>query len=147
MTRSTHFVAGPPLQLFGPGLRMTWLLLFCVIATAQIVPLPPLAQLPLYSYVAAKVIIFLILGFLTPLAFWRFSNLGFGVLFSIGVTVALELAQRFVPGHRTSYLELCGKLILLLLGFAIGIDTRHDRQIKLGPVRLRLRDPFFREID
>jgi hypothetical protein len=136
--------SGPSaLTLFSVPFRIGWCTVFCVLLVAEVVPLPPVAPIPLYSYLAAKVVLFAALGFLTPLTFWTFKTLGFGILFSIVTTAIVEFLQSFSPGHRASYLELLGKLVLLFSGFAVAITARHDLQIKIGPIRIPLYDPFF----
>jgi len=79
-------------------------------------------------------------GFLSPLAFWRFDSLGLGLLFSILAAGVVEAMQSVSEGHRGSYVEFAAKLILLFIGFAYALSARYDRVLRFGPLRLDLLD-------
>ena len=128
-------------NLFSPSLRRLWVLAAVATLLSQVVPLPPWGPVPLYSYVVAKGLLFLLTGVLTPLAFWRFNSLGFGASFAVLTTIVAEAVQFLIAGHRTRTWELLAKLLLLFIGFAVSLEVRHDRGIKLGPLHLNLTDP------
>ncbi len=131
----------PHLRMFSGTLRVAWAVVSIVTIWSEIAPRSPsLLPLPYYSYTAAKVILFVLIGFLSPLTFWRFDSLGLGLLFSVLVAGAVEGVQSISPGHRASYFEFAAKLILLFIGFAYSLNARYDRVLRFGPLRLFLRD-------
>ena len=101
---------------------------------------PSLPPLPYYSYTTAKAVLFILIGFLSPLTFWRFDSLALGLLCSAGAAGAVEAIQSVSEGHRGSYLEFAAKLVLLFLGFAYALNARYDRVLKLGPLHIGLLD-------
>lgn len=131
----------PHLRMFSGALRLAWVVISIVTIWSEIMPRSPgLLPLPYYSYTLAKVILFVLIGFLSPLTFWRFDSLGLGLLFSILVAGAVEGIQSVSLGHRASYFEFAAKLILLFIGFAYALNARYDRELRLGPLRVFLRD-------
>jgi hypothetical protein len=104
------------------------------------IPAPPVDARLFYSYMALRAAMFVALGFLSPLAFWRFDRIGYGVLFACGGAFAGELIQAVSPGHSSSFREFAGKVCLLLLGFALALAPRYDRRIRLGPIHIPLYD-------
>jgi hypothetical protein len=104
---------------------------------AELLPRPNFAPLLFYSYSGCKALMFVLLGFLTPLAFWRFDRIGLGVVASaVGAGVA-EISQSLVAGHRSSFPEFLLKLLLLLTGFAVALSVRYDRKIAVGRFGIR----------
>jgi hypothetical protein len=100
--------------------------------------LPPLI---FYSYKATKVILFVILGYLSPLTFWRFDSLALGFLFALGSAATVEVLQAWVQsGHRFSLFELLAKLFLIGVGFIMALGARYDGEISLGLLHLRVRN-------
>ena len=81
---------------------------------------------------------------LTPFSFWRFNRLAYGAMFAVLSIVVAEAFQGLSAGHRTSYLELVAKLLVLFTGFAFALELRLDRRIKLGPLSVVLFDPITR---
>ncbi len=100
--------------------------MFVVLITlaSQVVPLPPVRPSVLYSYVAAKGLLFFLTGVLTPFSFWRFNRLAYGAMYAVLSIVVAEALQGLIAGHRTSYLELVAKLLVLFTGFAFALELR-----------------------
>ena len=128
-------------RMFSPAFRIAWAVFFVVTIWCEIAPRSPsLPPLPYYSYTAGKAVLFLLVGFLSPLTFWRFDSLGLGLLFSALAAGAVEGVQSVSEGHRGSYLEFGAKLVLLFIGFAFALSARYDRGLRLGPWHLSLID-------
>lgn len=137
-------------SMFGVAVRSLWFLLLVCTLTSELVPLSPgfearFSPLTFHFYQAAKMISFFVFGFLTPISWWSSRSLGTGAIFAIVTTAIVELAQAFIPGHRTSVFELLVKLLLLFIGFASGLDVRHDQRFTAGPVRVRLSSRYWSE--
>jgi hypothetical protein len=137
----------PAVRMFSWAIRFVWILLFCLLLVSELVPRPLFAPLMYYSYSSAKAIMFLLLGFTTPLAFWRFDHLGWGVFFAVAAAGAAESAQSLLEGHRSSFAEFLLKLVLLLIGFACALNSRYDRRIGVGRYGVRLLDTHFSQPD
>jgi hypothetical protein len=136
------------IPMFGLVVRGLWFLLLGCTLVSELVPLSVAfeAQFSTFtfrSYEAAKLVGFLVFGFLTPLAWWRYKNLGVGVLFAMVTTAIVEMGQAFIPGHRTSVIELGVKLVLLLTGFMAALDIRKYQYFSAGPVRLRFSSRYW----
>ncbi len=136
------------LALFSAPLRGLWFLLFAGTLVSELVPLTlafeaRFSPLTFYFYEVAKLLAFFALGFLTPIAWWHYKSLGRGVLFAIVVTGIVELGQAFIPGHRTSLLELAVKLGLLFTGFVSGLDVRKYQQLTVGPFCIRFSSRYW----
>lgn len=135
------------IRLFTWNLRIVWILLFCVTLGWELVPAPGVAPWIFYTLKCCKGVTFILLGFVTPLAFWRFDSLGFGVLFScLGGGIA-EMLQSMSYGHRASPAEFLLKLLLLFLGFAFALSARYDRKLTLGPITVGLLDSHLTDND
>jgi hypothetical protein len=134
-------------RLFTPGMRVAWALVFGITILVESIPVPLVHPVLFYSFLALKAALFVALGYLTPLTFWRFDSLGLGVLFSVAGAMASELIQAISPGHSTSLKEITGKLLLLLFGFALALHARYDRRIHLGVVQLHLEDSHRKQQD
>jgi len=137
--------SGPPkqaagLRIFTRNARLSWCALSMIALASELIPMPGIPPALFYSYKASKALIFLLLGFVTPLCFWRFDSLGLGLLFSIIAAGSAELVQTGFQGHRSSYVEFFLKLLLLLAGFAVGLNARYDRKLQIGSFCLRLFD-------
>lgn len=130
------------LSLFGTLFRTAWFVLLALTLSSELIPRPlDMTPVPLYSYTAAKAVAFLLWGFATPLAFWRFDSLGSGVVSSIAITAIIECAQLSIGGHRFSWLELAGKLALVFFGFMVALDCRYENRISIGAILICLRNP------
>ena len=105
----------------------------------EVEPLPAEMYPPLfYSYKVLKGLLFFALGYLTPLAFWRFNSLGRGMLLAVLSASAVEMAQDFFQGHRFSLFELALKLLVIFAGFALALNARYEQRISLGWWRIQL---------
>jgi hypothetical protein len=134
--------------MFSTPVRGLWFLLLVCTLASELVPLSRsfeahFSTLVFHGYEALKLVCFLVFGFLAPIAWWRYNNLGMGVLFAIVTTVVVELGQAFIPGHRASALELAVKLILLFAGFAAALDVRKYQEFHTGPLWIRFSSPYW----
>ena len=119
---------------------MTWVTILACTILSEILPLRGVPPVALYSYMAAKGVLFVIFGFITPLAFWRYTLLGTSIVLATSVTTIVEMIQSLIEGHRSSCLELLIKAMCILVGFILGLHIRFDRSIMLGPIRLKFLD-------
>ena len=132
----------PELRLFGRLLSVAWGLLLIGTMIVELTPRDPtwVPQM-FYPITVAKGLMFLLLGFVSPLAFWKFNSLGVGVLFAVITAGAVESLQTLLVGHHASYLEFTAKLLLVILGFVLALVARHDRKLQIGPFHIILSDP------
>ena len=123
--------------MFGKPLKLFWAMLALGAIAVELVP----AHYPAGVFVKqnwAKASLFLTLGYLPPMAFWRFSYLTASILVSASSAILVELIQAMVAhGHRFSWVELGVKLALLAAGFLIALDVRYERDLmRRRPIRL-----------
>jgi hypothetical protein len=145
LVRPSH---DPQIRLFGVLVRAIWVAAFLLTAAIEAIPRDPLWGPHLfYPYTLAKAVLFLLLGFMTPLAIWNFSTLGLGFVFAIAAAGSIEGAQHFLPGHQASFLEFAAKVVLLIFGFAAALVVRNDHCLQIGRFRLHLADRHSSEID
>ena len=131
--------SGFSIRSFSKGLRITWLVIFAVTIVSEVYPFPLLPPAPFYSIWGVKLLLFLVLGFIGPLAFWRFNALNRGIMLAAGSAAFVEVLQGALGhGHAFHWYELLVKLGLILAGFIVGLGAVHDRQIVLGPLRIVL---------
>ena len=142
-----HSRGTPEMRMFGWTVRSIWILLFCLLLATELIPRPLFAPIMYYSYSSAKGIMFLLLGFATPLAFWRFDRIGLGVFFAVAAAGIAELSQSLLEGHRSSVAEFLLKVLLLLIGFACALNARYDRRIGFQRFGIRLLDTHFSRTD
>jgi glycopeptide antibiotics resistance protein len=128
------------ITMFGSVPRALWGTVLAITLSSELIPRPNLTPISFYSYLSFKIVFFLLLGFSTPLTFWRFNSLNRGMLIAALSTIAVEILQLWIPGHSFSILELAGKLILMIFGIALALDARYDGRLRLGPVFIRLSD-------
>jgi len=130
------------LKVFTPTLRTTWLLIVAVTIVSEVILLPtnpPLPPIPHYAYKIFKVLLFISVGYLAPLAFWRFNALNRGIMLAAISSAAVESLQGIIGhGHGFHWYELLIKLALILIGFALALDARYEHQISLGPLHIHL---------
>jgi hypothetical protein len=136
------------IPMFSKAVRGLWFFVLACTVASELVPLSlafegQFSPFVFYCYEAAKLVAFFVFGFLTPIAWWRYQNLGMGVLFAIVTTAVVELGQVFIPGHRTSTLELAVKLVLLFTGFAGALDVRKYQQLNIGPLHVRFSSRYW----
>jgi hypothetical protein len=126
-------------RVFTPGMKALWAVIVVITVVSEIVPIPLMPPVPFYSYCAAKLICFVAIGYLAPLAFWRFNALNRGILLASISAACVESLQGLLHhGHSFHWYELVVKLALILLGFALALDARYERMISIGPIRCRL---------
>jgi hypothetical protein len=115
--------------VFGKPLKLFWAMLALAAIAIELVP----AHYPAGVFVTqnwTKAGLFLLLGYLAPMAFWRFSYLTASILASAASAILVELIQAMVAhGHRFSWIELGVKLALLAAGFLIALDVRYERDL------------------
>jgi hypothetical protein len=148
-----HLASQPPsgggelsrIRLFSWNLRIVWVLLFCLTLGWELIPAPGVAPWVFYTLKSCKGLTFVLLGFVSPMAFWRFDSLGFGVLFSCVAAGVAEMLQSMSYGHRASPAEFLLKLLLLFLGFAFSLSARYDRKLSFGPFSIGLIDSHLTE--
>lgn len=98
-----------------------------------------MAPFPFYVIKCAKLVLFLVLGYLAPLAFWRFNALNRGVMLAAGSSALIEGLQGILGnGHAFHWYELLMKLVLILLGFIAGLEAIYNGAIVIGPLRIPL---------
>jgi hypothetical protein len=119
---------------------MFWLGTALLISLVEIFPFDNLHVRPafFYSYEFLKAAAFVGLGFEVPLVFWRFNSLNRGLAISLLSAAAIEEIQMFVMGHRLNIFELVLKGILIMVGFTLGLLRRHDEQLSLLGIHVRL---------
>jgi hypothetical protein len=134
--------AANAVKVFTPTLRVVWIAIVAVTIVSEVLLLPtnpPLPPIPHYSYKIFKVLLFIAVGYLAPLAFWRFNALNRGIMLAAASAMGVETLQGLIGrGHSFHWYELLLKLGLILLGFALALDARHERQISAGPFHISL---------
>lgn len=115
---------------FTPALKAIWGAVALATVVTEVAPMPPLAPSAFYCIKATKVLLFLALGFLAPLALSRFQALNRGILLAVGSSTVVELLQGILRhGHSFHWYELVAKLLIILCGFAVALEVRYDRSI------------------
>ncbi len=131
--------AGLSIRAFSKSLRIAWLVIFALTVVSEVYPFPLIPPLPFYSIWFTKLLLFLVLGYMAPLAFWRFNALNRGILLAAGSAAFVEVLQGILGhGHSFHWYELLVKLALILPGFIVGLGAVHDQQILIGPLRIAL---------
>jgi hypothetical protein len=127
---------------FSIPIRILFVAIVSALVIAELASIPMWPPPIYYPWQISKLIGFVVIGVLTPLAFWRFNALNRGLLYAALSAAFVETMQAIVnrghSGHAFHWYELIIKLILILFGFAIGLDIRYERQIKVGPVQFVL---------
>jgi glycopeptide antibiotics resistance protein len=127
------------LRVFTRGIRITWLAIAAITILLEIIPIPLMAPLRFYAYCGGKALLFALLGYMAPLAFWRFNELNRGIAFAAFSACLVETLQGVLHhGHSFHWYELLIKLAIILVGFSLALNARYDRQIAIGPLRIRL---------
>jgi hypothetical protein len=130
---------GPAVELFGKLLRFAWIAIASATVITEVVPVVGLSPTAFYTYKTAKIALFFLLGYCTPLAIHRFDKLNRGLLLAVGSTISVEGLQALIGnGHRFSFIELLAKVVLIGLGFAFALDARYERAMSIGNWRIRL---------
>ena len=132
------------LPVFGPMVRSIWAVVLTATVLSEVLPIPPMTPVSFYSYCAGKAVMFLVVGYLTPLAFWRFDDRGF--LAAAACATFVETLQGIVGhGHSFHWYEMGVKLMLIFFGFVLALEARYERRILHGPLRIQLVSPHFRD--
>ncbi len=127
------------LRAFGAGARFVWLLIFTITVVSDVYPFPLLPPLVFYTIWGIKLLLFFLLGYVAPLAFWRFNALNRGVTLAALSATFVEAVQGIVGhGHSFHWYELIVKLALILLGFGLALEAVYDRKISIGPLKIYL---------
>jgi len=127
---------------FSISIRILFVVIVSALVISELTPIPVWPPPIYYPYQILKLAGFVIIGILTPLAFWRFNALNRGLLYAALSAAFVESMQAIVNrGHAFHWYELVVKLVLILFGFSIGLDIRYERQIKIGPLQLILHGP------
>ena len=121
--------------------KAIWIVLLACTVGSELIPLPPAIEahftyLGFYVYVAAKLLLFFVFGFITQIAWWKYTALTAAEVISILATAGAEIGQLFIPGHRASGLELVVKLALLFTGTIAGLDVRKYQNVHAGPISI-----------
>ena len=125
--------------------KLTWVSLLLLTVLLEVTFLPREIYPPyFYTYKCVKGLLFFTLGYLTPIAFWRFNSLGRGFLWAVLSAVFVEVVQGFFPGHRFSTAELLLKLAVLFAGFAFALNARYEGRIGIGSWQIRLLNEHLR---
>jgi|GEM_PF-2628482 len=127
---------GLSLRVFTRGMRLLWIAIAIIIVVVELMPIPLMPPKPFYVYCAMKALLFVLLGFIAPLAFWRFNALNRGIFLASVSAVCVETLQGLLRnGHSFHWYELVLKLILIFAGFAFALNAVFDQKISLGPIR------------
>jgi hypothetical protein len=130
---------------FSISIRILFVAIVSAMVVSELISVPVWPPPIYYPYQIMKLTGFVVVGVLTPLAFWRFNALNRGLLYAALSAAFVESMQAIVnrghSGHSFHWYELAVKLVLILFGFSIGLDVRYERQIKIGPVQLILHGP------
>jgi hypothetical protein len=125
------------LQVFSSALRVLLLAIAVCTIASEIIPVTNIAPLVFYLYKGSKVVLFLLLGFCTPLALWRFDSINRGLIFAAVSATVVEVSQIFVAGHRFSVFELLAKLALIVIGFVFAMNALYERTIRVFGIEIR----------
>lgn len=127
---------------FSLSIRIFFILVVAALVIAELTPVPMWPPPIYYPWQICKLLAFVVVGLLAPLAFFRFNALNRGLLYAAFSAAFVETMQSLInaghSGHAFHWYELVVKLILILFGFSIGLDIRYERQIKIGPFQLLL---------
>jgi hypothetical protein len=148
MTRGFVFSKQQPhvttinVNAFSISIRILFLVFVSALVIAELISVPMWPPPIYYPWQISKLVSFVVIGILTPLAFWRFNALNRGLLYAALSAAFVETLQAIVnrghSGHAFHWYELAVKLVLILFGFSIGLDIRYERQFKLGPLQFVL---------
>lgn len=117
-----------------------WTALAAFTVISEVMPVPPMGPVLHYGiYCPLKLICFLMVGYLTPMAFARFSFLNRGIAFAAVSAAAVEILQGLIGnGHSFHIYELTFKWIVIALGFMFGLDARCEGSLDFAFVHITL---------
>jgi hypothetical protein len=127
---------------FGKVTKAAWVVLLTASIIVETMPNPNVRPFYFYCYAALKVLCFIAVGYLTPLALSRFNSLTRGIMLALSTAICTELVQAMLPGsHHFHWYELLAKPILVAVGAAFALEARYDEQISIGslhfPIHVR----------
>ena len=128
------------LKIFTPTLKLIWLITMLLISLIEILPFNSdnVPVIVFYSYKLLKAALFVAFGFETPLTFWRFDSIRAGLLMTLLSTLIIECIQNMSTGHSSSGLELLAKSALIMFGFVLAFNPRHDHELSVFGVHVQL---------
>jgi hypothetical protein len=133
------------INAFSISIRILFVVIVATMVAAELTPVPMWPPHIFYPYCFLKFLGFIVIGILTPIAFWRFNALNRGLLYAAFSAAFVETMQALVnpghSGHAFHWYELAVKLVVILFGFSIGLDIRYERQLKIGPIQFLLHGP------
>src|SRR5271170_7148502 len=108
------------LPVFGLLVRSIWVVVLLATVLSEVLPLPPMSLTLFLTYCATKAVLFVAVGYLTPLAFWRCDHRGFIVV--AACSCVFEILQTFIAhGHAFHLYAMILKVVLILIGFATAL--------------------------
>ncbi len=121
------------LRIFSAAFRSAWLATVIVTIVAELTPFHSegMSLFVFYGWKAVKCVLFLALGWETPLTFWKSGSLTNGLLLGFVSAAVIECLQGLVVGHRFSVVELLAKMLIIVTGFVLGLVARHDETISV----------------
>lgn len=126
-------------HVFTPFMRAVWTASFVLTILLELTPIPPIAPAYFYTYCASKLILFMLVGYFAPLAFWPFNNLNRAILLGLFSAGSIELTQGILRrGHRFVWYELAAKVAIIVGCFVLALVARHNRRIAIGSIRVQL---------
>jgi hypothetical protein len=128
------------LHIFNGYTRSLWIALAATTVISEVVPIPHMSPMLHYGvYSPSKLVVFLLIGFFTPLAFARLNVLNRGIAFAAVCATVVEVLQGLIGnGHSFHFYELAVKLTIILLGFMVGLEARYEGTLTLGILRIIL---------
>jgi hypothetical protein len=125
--------------LFTPKMQTLWVVVVLFTIAPELLPIRPMPTPLFLLYYFVKILSFLSLGFLAPLALRSLNGIGLGMVLSFLSAFLIETCQGLLhDGHVFHWHELIGKLTLIALGFAFGLDARYELKMSLGPLKINL---------
>ena len=134
----THagYLSAGNIAVFSTTFRMLWMAVLIATIAAEVMP-AHFSPVLFYTYKLTKCVLFVTLGYLTPLTFWRFNSLNLGLLFAAASAASVELLQGVIGnGHAFSGIELFAKLVIIAFGFVLALDARYEHAVAIGRLRL-----------
>ncbi len=128
------------LTMFSRAFRSAWLATVLLTTIVELTPFHSegMPRYVFYSWKAFKCLLFLALGWETPLTFWKSNTLTNGLLLGFISAGAIECIQGLVVGHSFSPVELIAKMLIIVTGFLLGLIARHDESIGLASFSIHL---------
>lgn len=130
------------INAFSISIRILFVVIVSAMVIGELTSVPMWPPAIFYPYCFIKLVGFVVIGILTPIAFWRFNALNRGLLYAALSAAFVETMQAIVnrghSGHAFHWYELAVKLVLILLGFSLGLDIRYERQLRIGPIQFLL---------